>query len=219
MRIRLVAPERVVRPPPPVISLPDDMDPDPVCPICQKIILGDLDDINAHIDECVGCESSSGVASVASSTINFLPPVEVLSSAPASSILNIDDDDMNFGKAQYTEADIERINTKSIQNAPSKATQKREAQHARLLQEILASASTGPEMSQLQSLLRSLLEQISSAPKCSVCWETLRQPSVVSVNCWHVCCEECWLRTLGTKRLCPQCSCITNPADLRKIFF
>ncbi|KAM7338990.1 hypothetical protein ACRRTK_002474 [Alexandromys fortis] len=31
-------------------------------------------------------------------------------------------------------------------------------------------------------------------------------------------CEECWLRTLGAKKLCPQCNTITAPGDLRRIY-
>ncbi|XP_033109274.1 E3 ubiquitin-protein ligase RNF220-like [Anneissia japonica] len=41
---------------------------------------------------------------------------------------------------------------------------------------------------------------------------------LVSVQCWHVHCQECWLRTLGAKKLCPQCNMITAPAQLRKIY-
>lgn len=41
---------------------------------------------------------------------------------------------------------------------------------------------------------------------------------VTSVCCWHVHCEQCWLQTLGAKKLCPQCNMITSPADLRKIY-
>nr|XP_023025752.1 E3 ubiquitin-protein ligase Rnf220 [Leptinotarsa decemlineata] len=53
--------------------------------------------------------------------------------------------------------------------------------------------------------------------KCLICMERYRNP-VISVCCWHVHCEECWLMTLGAKKLCPQCNMITSPADLRKIY-
>ncbi|KAM7328508.1 hypothetical protein ACRRTK_012600 [Alexandromys fortis] len=39
-----------------------------------------------------------------------------------------------------------------------------------------------------------------------------------SIQCWHVHCEECWLWTLGAKKLCPQCNTITVPGDLRRIY-
>ncbi|XP_071036912.1 uncharacterized protein [Parasteatoda tepidariorum] len=52
--------------------------------------------------------------------------------------------------------------------------------------------------------------------KCQVCLESYKKP-VVSVCCWHVHCETCWLKSLGSKRVCPQCDTITSPADLRRI--
>ncbi|CAL1282470.1 unnamed protein product [Larinioides sclopetarius] len=52
--------------------------------------------------------------------------------------------------------------------------------------------------------------------KCQVCMESYKKP-VVSVCCWHVHCETCWLKALGNKRVCPQCDTITSPSDLRRI--
>ncbi|XP_013405989.1 E3 ubiquitin-protein ligase RNF220 isoform X1 [Lingula anatina] len=53
--------------------------------------------------------------------------------------------------------------------------------------------------------------------KCLICMEPYASP-LTSIQCWHVHCEECWLRTLGAKKLCPQCNMITSAADLRKIY-
>ncbi|MEQ2183860.1 hypothetical protein GOODEAATRI_002271 [Goodea atripinnis] len=58
------------------------------------------------------------------------------------------------------------------------------------------------------------------------CGELVREHSVsdsytmplTSIQCWHVHCEECWLRTLGNKKLCPQCNTITSPGDLRRVY-
>ncbi len=211
-RFRFARPEQVPRRAP---AAPSDMDPDPICPICAKLIIGDLEDINAHIDECVfQPETTSGTASVASSTI---PQLE----RPSSVLVNIDEEDARFGAPQFSEKDIERVLQKHSPTHMRIKFDRRAAEaskHIQLLREILDSPPMGPELQQLQSLLRSLLEQIAGAPKCPVCWETLKMPAVASVNCWHVCCEECWLRQLGTKRLCPQCSTITNPEDLRKVY-
>lgn len=52
---------------------------------------------------------------------------------------------------------------------------------------------------------------------CIVCMDDFKIP-VVSICCWHVHCEECWLRTLGARKLCPQCNMITSSADLRRIY-
>ncbi|KAL3869717.1 hypothetical protein ACJMK2_042366 [Sinanodonta woodiana] len=53
--------------------------------------------------------------------------------------------------------------------------------------------------------------------KCLICMEPYVKP-LASIQCWHVHCEECWLKTLGAKKLCPQCNMITSPADLRRIY-
>lgn len=60
-------------------------------------------------------------------------------------------------------------------------------------------------------------EQNKEVYKCLICMERYRTP-VTSVCCWHVHCEQCWLQTLGAKKLCPQCNMITSPADLRRIY-
>ena len=52
---------------------------------------------------------------------------------------------------------------------------------------------------------------------CNICLNTYVTP-VVSTACWHVHCEQCWLRALGAKKLCPQCKIIVQPKHLRKIY-
>lgn len=69
----------------------------------------------------------------------------------------------------------------------------------------------------LQERLRQLEERHSDSTKCLICMEPYTKP-VVSVCCWHVHCQECWLKTLGAKKLCPQCNSITGASDLRRIY-
>jgi hypothetical protein len=202
------------------IRLPKDMDPEPVCPICLKIIIGDLDDINEHVDECIG-PSPSASSNVNSGTVTPVVMEESTKLQRSLSLVNVDEDDFGYGKSQYTESDVE--NTFKLDNQKKlRATfssEEQETKNSLLIQSILGTTSPSPDFQSLQLALRSLLDRIAAAPKCAVCWETLKMPAVTSVNCWHVCCEVCWLRTLGTKRLCPHCSCITNPSDLRKVYF
>lgn len=209
------------------------MDPEPVCPICLKIIIGDLDDINEHVDECIG--PSSNASFQASGTVT---PLLVSSLPPTShSLVNVDEDDFGYGKDQYTESDIEkylkqRLKSERSEKSDSNSKQQQKKQVASrlaedhqetrntlLIQSILSTVPPSPDFASLQTALKSLLDRIALAPKCAVCWETMQMPATVSVNCWHVCCEGCWLETLGNKRLCPHCSAITNPSDLRKVFF
>uniref|UniRef100_A0AAG5CUV3 RING-type domain-containing protein n=1 Tax=Anopheles atroparvus TaxID=41427 RepID=A0AAG5CUV3_ANOAO len=69
----------------------------------------------------------------------------------------------------------------------------------------------------LKEKIREYEGYIRNRPKCLICMDDFRKP-VVSVCCWHVYCEECWLHTLMAKKLCPQCSMITSPIDLRRIY-
>ncbi|XP_070382395.1 E3 ubiquitin-protein ligase Rnf220-like isoform X1 [Dermacentor albipictus] len=69
----------------------------------------------------------------------------------------------------------------------------------------------------LRERLRQLEEQNRAVTKCLICMDPYEKP-VVSVVCWHVHCQECWLKTLGAKKLCPQCNSITSASDLRRIY-
>uniref|UniRef100_A0A182VXZ9 RING-type domain-containing protein n=1 Tax=Anopheles minimus TaxID=112268 RepID=A0A182VXZ9_9DIPT len=80
--------------------------------------------------------------------------------------------------------------------------------------------TTGTDSSIIESLKAKIREYegyIRNRPKCLICMDDFRKP-IVSVCCWHVYCEECWLHTLWAKKLCPQCSMITSPTDLRRIY-
>ncbi|XP_072172431.1 E3 ubiquitin-protein ligase RNF220-like [Diadema setosum] len=52
---------------------------------------------------------------------------------------------------------------------------------------------------------------------CQICMGAYTRP-LVSIQCWHVHCEECWLATLACKKLCPQCQMITAPSQLRRLY-
>uniref|UniRef100_A0A8C5F336 RING-type domain-containing protein n=1 Tax=Gopherus evgoodei TaxID=1825980 RepID=A0A8C5F336_9SAUR len=68
---------------------------------------------------------------------------------------------------------------------------------------------------QIQELRRQLLQKDSY--KCHICLDSYSVP-LTSIQCWHIHCEQCWLRTLGSKKLCPQCNAITSPSDLRRVY-
>ncbi|XP_075878924.1 E3 ubiquitin-protein ligase Rnf220 isoform X2 [Nelusetta ayraudi] len=85
--------------------------------------------------------------------------------------------------------------------------------------EILSEDSTPTTLNTLKARIRDLEKQLSKGDrfKCLICMDTYTTP-LTSIQCWHVHCEECWLRTLGAKKLCPQCNTITSPGDLRRVF-
>ncbi|XP_061099737.1 E3 ubiquitin-protein ligase RNF220a isoform X5 [Conger conger] len=79
--------------------------------------------------------------------------------------------------------------------------------------------STATTLEALKARIRELEKQILRGDryKCLICMESYTMP-LASIQCWHVHCEECWLRTLGNKKLCPQCNTITSPGDLRRVY-
>ena len=70
----------------------------------------------------------------------------------------------------------------------------------------------------LKAKIREYENAIRNRPKCLICLSPDFDIPVVSVMCWHVYCEKCWLHTLGAKKLCPQCNMITAATDLRRIY-
>ncbi|XP_017082567.1 E3 ubiquitin-protein ligase Rnf220 [Drosophila eugracilis] len=69
----------------------------------------------------------------------------------------------------------------------------------------------------LKAKLRLYEKQAQGRYKCLICIDDYKNPAI-SVSCWHVHCEQCWLQTLGARKLCPQCNSITTPKDLRRIY-
>uniref|UniRef100_A0A3P8S2E1 E3 ubiquitin-protein ligase RNF220 n=1 Tax=Amphiprion percula TaxID=161767 RepID=A0A3P8S2E1_AMPPE len=85
--------------------------------------------------------------------------------------------------------------------------------------ETLSEDATPTTLDALKARIRELEKQLSKGDrfKCLICMDTYTTP-LTSIQCWHVHCEECWLRTLGAKKLCPQCNTITSPGDLRRVY-
>ncbi|KAM9427468.1 E3 ubiquitin-protein ligase RNF220-like isoform 1-T1 [Salvelinus alpinus] len=184
--------------------------------------------------------------------------------------LDVDGDDtLEYGKAQYTEADIipcsgedqgEAKEREALRGAvlnggmPSNriaaefskwasdempSTSNGESSKQQLPQDPNAACSTsnaprtcknseiekiteGSKATTFEALkarIRELEKQILRGDryKCLICMDSYTMP-LTSIQCWHVHCEECWLRTLGNKKLCPQCNTITSPGDLRRVY-
>ncbi|KAI0677311.1 hypothetical protein C8Q78DRAFT_1065889 [Trametes maxima] len=66
-------------------------------------------------------------------------------------------------------------------------------------------------------LLESTKVSSSTTLLCRICLDPYTEPTV-STGCWHTCCRECWLRCLGSTKLCPICKRITGAADLRRVY-
>ena len=51
---------------------------------------------------------------------------------------------------------------------------------------------------------------------CPTCRGVMRVP-VLNTSCWHLKCEKCWLRAVGTKKCCSVCSRSASVKELRKV--
>uniref|UniRef100_A0A663MD88 E3 ubiquitin-protein ligase RNF220 n=1 Tax=Athene cunicularia TaxID=194338 RepID=A0A663MD88_ATHCN len=152
--------------------------------------------------------------------------------------LDVDGDDtLEYGKPQYTEADVipctgeepgeakEREALRGAVLMPS--TSNGESSKQETMQktcknsdiEKITEDSAVTTFEALKARVRELERQLSRGDryKCLICMDSYTMP-LTSIQCWHVHCEECWLRTLGAKKLCPQCNTITSPGDLRRIY-
>ena len=51
---------------------------------------------------------------------------------------------------------------------------------------------------------------------CPTCHGKMSTP-VLNVSCWHLKCEKCWLKAVGTKKVCSICSGPASVKELRKV--
>ncbi|EDV93028.1 E3 ubiquitin-protein ligase RNF220 [Drosophila grimshawi] len=110
----------------------------------------------------------------------------------------------NHSSEQTTTEQLDETDAVSLEPSTSKQASKL----AQTQQQIIES---------LKARLRLYEKQAQSKLKCLICIDDYKNPAI-SVSCWHVHCEQCWLQTLGARKLCPQCNSITTPKDLRRIY-
>lgn len=209
------------------------------CPICNK---ESTEVFALHVDKCLrkseGCSESDESIDVEAfeeyewagqnrvRVTSMLPVVNLgtsLSMTEEDEDLDVDGDDaQTFGSSQYSERDVILLPDDSENMALRKAVVGEEIPKRMKLEENESEAKTKghPVIEVLTNKIRELENKEKNQAeiyKCLICMERYRTP-VISVCCWHVHCEECWLQTLGAKKLCPQCNMITSPGDLRKIY-
>ncbi|XP_016301029.1 E3 ubiquitin-protein ligase RNF220-like isoform X6 [Sinocyclocheilus anshuiensis] len=265
-----------------------------VCPLCSTPLTGTEEEMSRHVEQCLfkregATEEDSadvegengtqfeeyewcGQKRVRATTLlegGFRGTGFAMCSAKEShdsdADLDVDGDDtLEYGKAQYTEADIipcsgedqgeakerealrgavlnggvpsNRItpefskwasdempstsNGESSKQEPSSSSLSstpRTCKNSEI--EKITEDSTATTLEALKARIRELEKQILRGDryKCLICMDSYTMP-LTSIQCWHVHCEECWLRTLGNKKLCPQCNTITSPGDLRRVY-
>ncbi|XP_036452384.1 E3 ubiquitin-protein ligase RNF220a isoform X6 [Colossoma macropomum] len=262
-----------------------------VCPLCSAPLEGTGEEMNRHVEECLlkregGIEEDQadvegengtrfeeyewcGQKRVRATSLleggfrgTGFAMCTTKESHDSDADLDVDGDDtLEYGKAQYTEADIipcsgedqgetkerealrgavlnggmpsNRItpefskwasdempstsNGESSKQEASTSTAPRTCKNSEI--EKITEDSTGTTLEALKARIRELEKQILRGDryKCLICMDSYTAP-LTSIQCWHVHCEECWLRTLGNKKLCPQCNTITSPGDLRRVY-
>lgn len=204
------------------------------CWICGSQLVGDDETINCHIDGCLlryeighGDDQDEQDDGNVVDDLSSHQRADLDQDADLDVEIDIEDDDTDerskFGKAQFTSDSLEKpsgtSNTSLITNAtsssssssilPSPVTSNSKMAIFGSTNEILIDA--------LKARLKECESSAASSPKCLICMSAYINP-VVSIVCWHVHCEECWMLTLKEKRLCPQCQVITSPEDLRRIY-
>ncbi|XP_060087678.1 E3 ubiquitin-protein ligase RNF220 isoform X1 [Heteronotia binoei] len=258
-----------------------------VCPLCSRPLSGSEEERSRHVEQCLEKREGScmieddavdienenrfeeyewcGQKRIRATTLlegGFRGSGFVMCSGKenpdSDADLDVDGDDtLEYGKPQYTEADI----IPCTGEEPGEAKE-REALRGAVLNGGTPSTRITPEFSKwasdempstsngesskqepmqktcknsdiekitedsavttfeaLKARVRELERQLSRGDryKCLICMDSYTMP-LTSIQCWHVHCEECWLRTLGAKKLCPQCNTITSPGDLRRIY-
>lgn len=125
------------------------------------------------------------------------------------------DDTQVYGKVQYTDEDLKPLLEMVEQKSSDPSKQENNSSHENGWLE----SSPSPILEALKCKIRELeaRDHNKELYKCLICMGVYKTP-VVSICCWHVHCEQCWLKTLSSKKLCPQCNMITSTLDLRKIY-
>merc|ERR1712018_309857 len=130
-----------------------------------------------------------------------------------------------FGAMQYSESNLivpKPQNEAEVQELQSRSSIQEALTGRRTVQvnqETSVQEASDPVKSdhQLIEELRQENDMLRQKSMCNICMDSYTTP-LVSTVCWHVSCEECWMRALGTKKLCPQCKVIIQAKDLRRIY-
>ncbi|KAF8521849.1 hypothetical protein JB92DRAFT_3087609 [Gautieria morchelliformis] len=225
-----------------------------VCPVCQTVVSGDADVVEAHVDACLAHAVTAAASNGADLEADGLEEYEVGGETRIRIARSVDfrgagfdvrnplhndvedeididgDDAVVFGDTQFTEKDIifpDSMN--STEDEEIRIDSDDEQDHIRLTQRERVGTSLRDLVAQGKVVLTSNVEGETTSAivstdsaalgglMCRICLDAYTEPTV-STGCWHTCCKECWLRCLGSTKLCPICKRITAAGDLRRIY-
>lgn len=192
------------------------------CFVCGQDLPKSQDEINAHIDYCLALNNQSeeayeeeytwaGVTRIRATTMiegNFEDHGFIVNkSNPINEVedVDIDSEDVYSGIG-FNESDVVKYQvSEDTETFQEETTEQVSCDTSSLI------------ITSLKSHINTI-ENGTSGPNCCVCMSAFVEPTV-SVNCWHVLCSECWLKSLAFKRVCPCCQVIVAPTELRLIYF
>ncbi|KAI0832661.1 hypothetical protein BC628DRAFT_1347805 [Trametes gibbosa] len=164
-------------------------------------------------------------------------PPDTASDAGTDADVDVDDDDAQAeSSAEAIEKDARKGRTLRDLVEEGKLVHKHVEEAKRTMEQVMGVSETeqadlAVELARRKgdqvALIRALEDKIhllestkvssSTSLLCRICLDPYTEPTV-STGCWHTCCRECWLRCLGSTKLCPICKRITGAADLRRVY-
>ncbi|CAK1547898.1 unnamed protein product [Leptosia nina] len=139
-------------------------------------------------------------------------------------VVDDDEDTELYGPPQYSPSRIEPDAEEPPQSTSEVECEQSEMNNEENVVEVrkpngLVEASAETRIQALKMKIRELEKKQNSAAeaKCLICLAQYISPAV-SIQCWHVYCEVCWLQSLKAKKICPQCNAITTANHLRRIY-
>ncbi|KAG0015147.1 hypothetical protein BGZ80_010022 [Entomortierella chlamydospora] len=170
----------------------------------RDVVMNDLDNDGDELREIV-LESSAAVQRAVS------PPVPPEQRDRIDRDVDIEDESVDPGGVDDEVDEDEEIDLEGVDGEDE------ESRMDTMLSSAFASGDTRLVIEALRSKIKHLESVNKNVPSCLICLEPYTIP-LTSIVCWHVHCENCWMKTLGSKKLCPQCQKITLPKDLRRIY-
>ncbi|CAF3593005.1 unnamed protein product [Adineta steineri] len=188
------------------------------CPICYQIIPVNTDEeyFFTHVQQCSRkreqIAANAALAAIANQQRLPPPPPPPLVLSTTESVQ--DDPDVNVVDM---DDGIEREDNNSNRQSTNETTSTADHSDDRCQESFNSEQRFSPSTQKSDIIYPNNVAELDP-PKCVICMESCVKPCV-SLVCWHINCEECWLKYLNEKNSCPQCHLKTTSDNLRRIFF
>ncbi|XP_030429999.1 E3 ubiquitin-protein ligase RNF220 isoform X3 [Gopherus evgoodei] len=180
-----------------------------VCPLCSRPLSGSEEEMSRHVEQCLAkregsCMTEDDSVDIENENGNRFEEYEWCGQKRIRATTLLEGGFREMPSTSNGESSKQEALQKTCKNSDI---------------EKITEDSAVTTFEALKARVRELERQLSRGDryKCLICMDSYTMP-LTSIQCWHVHCEECWLRTLGAKKLCPQCNTITSPGDLRRIY-